>query len=78
MDNAIEYAKSQDVLLVSAVGNDGTQVVSYPAIHNDVVAVTQLMQMQGSHLFLILAQKLIFRHQEWAFLQPGKIMNSFN
>ena len=42
MDNAIEYAKSKNVLLVSAVGNDGTQAVSYPASHNDVVAVTSV------------------------------------
>ena len=42
MDNAIEYAISKNVLLVSAVGNDGTQAVSYPASHNDVVAVTSV------------------------------------
>ena len=42
MDNAIRYAKSNDVLLVSAVGNDGVQRVSYPARHNDVVAVASV------------------------------------
>ena len=30
MDNAIEYAKSNNVLMVSAVGNEGVQGVSFP------------------------------------------------
>ena len=42
MDNAIEYAKSNNVLMVSAVGNEGVQGVSFPARHKDVVAVTSV------------------------------------
>jgi thermitase len=42
MDQAIQYAKSKDVLLVSAVGNDGTQGVLYPARHKDVIAVSSV------------------------------------
>ena len=33
MDNAIEYAKLNNVLMVSAVGNEGVQGVSFPARH---------------------------------------------
>ncbi len=42
MDQAIQYAKSKDVLLVSAVGNDGTEGVLYPARHKDVIAVSSV------------------------------------
>lgn len=42
MDQAIQYAKSKDVLLVSAVGNDGTHGVLYPARHKDVIAVSSV------------------------------------
>lgn len=42
MDNAIEYAKLNNVLMVSAVGNEGVQGVSFPARHRDVVAVTSV------------------------------------
>ena len=42
IDNAIQYAKSRDVLLVSAVGNDGFNVVAYPARHQDVIAVSSV------------------------------------
>ena len=42
MDNAIEYAKSNNVLMVSAVGNEGARGVSFPARHKDVVAVASV------------------------------------
>jgi len=42
MDNAIEYAKLNNVLMVSAVGNEGVQGVSFPARHKDVVAVASV------------------------------------
>ena len=42
IDNAIQYAKSRDVLLVSAVGNDGLNEVAYPARHLDVIAVSSV------------------------------------
>ena len=42
IDNAIQYAKSRDVLLVSAVGNDGLNEVAYPARHQDVIAVSSV------------------------------------
>ena len=42
MDNAIEYAKLNNVLMVSAVGNEGVQGVSFPARHRDVVAVASV------------------------------------
>ena len=42
IDNAIQYAKSRDVLLVSAVGNDGLSEVAYPARHQDVIAVSSV------------------------------------
>lgn len=42
MDNAIEYAKLNNVLMVSAVGNEGVQGVSFPARHEDVVAVASV------------------------------------
>ena len=42
IDNAIKYAKSRDVLLVSAVGNEGVDEVAYPARHKDVIAVSSV------------------------------------
>ena len=39
IDAAIYYAVQNNVVLVSASGNDGSSVVSYPASHNDVIAV---------------------------------------
>ena len=42
MNNAIEYAKSNNVLMVSAVGNEGARGVSFPARHKDVVAVASV------------------------------------
>ncbi|MAH26906.1 MAG: hypothetical protein CMI19_08155 [Opitutae bacterium] len=42
INNAIQYAKSKDVLLVSAVGNDGLNDVAYPARHQDVIAVSSV------------------------------------
>ena len=42
IDNAIQYAKSRDVLLVSAVGNEGIDEVAYPARHKDVIAVSSV------------------------------------
>ena len=42
MDNAIEYAKLNNVMVVSAVGNEGVQGVSFPARHKDVVAVASV------------------------------------
>jgi len=42
IDNAIQYAKSKDVVLVSAVGNDGLNDVAYPARHQDVIAVSSV------------------------------------
>lgn len=42
IDHAINVAKENNVILVSAVGNDGDPQVSYPARHHDVVAVSSV------------------------------------
>ena len=59
IDNAIQYAKSKDVVLVSAVGNDGLNDVAYPARHRDVIAVSSLMPIQGFLLLRTLVRRLI-------------------
>lgn len=42
IDHAIGYASANEVLLVSAVGNEGVNQVAYPARHNNVIAVSSI------------------------------------
>lgn len=39
MRQAMDYAEENGVIVVSAVGNDGNQVLNYPAAYNNVVGV---------------------------------------
>lgn len=39
LDDAMAYAVREDVVLVAATGNEGTNVISYPANHPNVIAV---------------------------------------
>ena len=44
MDTAIQYAHSKGILLVSAVGNDGSATTAYPAALENVIAVSATNQ----------------------------------
>lgn len=50
MQLAIDYAASNGVVLVAAVGNDGAGVVTYPAAFRDVIAVGATSLKRGFHL----------------------------
>ncbi|MEX2457941.1 MAG: S8 family serine peptidase [Actinomycetota bacterium] len=40
LKDAVDYAKTKDVVLVASAGNEGWSVPSYPAAHDSVLAVT--------------------------------------
>ena len=42
MENAIDYAKEKEVILVSASGNDGLSTLAYPARYEDVIGVSSI------------------------------------
>ena len=42
LENAIDYAKEKEVILVSASGNDGLSALAYPARYEDVIGVSSI------------------------------------
>ena len=42
LENAIDYAKEKELILVSASGNDGLSALAYPARYEDVIGVSSI------------------------------------
>lgn len=51
LQNAIQYALSKNVTIVAAAGNDGQQVMVYPAAYNNVVGVGSTSNQDGKSTF---------------------------
>lgn len=51
LQNAIQYALSKNVALVAASGNDGQQIMVYPAGYNDVIGVGSTSNADGKSTF---------------------------
>jgi subtilisin family serine protease len=51
LQNAIQYALSKNVTLVAASGNDGQQIMVYPAGYNSVVGVGSTSNQDGKSSF---------------------------
>lgn len=47
LQNAVNYAASKDVLVVAAVGNDGSYGISFPARYKDVIGVAALNSQEN-------------------------------
>lgn len=51
LQNAIQYALSKNVTLVAASGNDGQQIMVYPAGYNNVIGVGSTSNSDGKSTF---------------------------
>lgn len=51
LQNAIQYALSKNVALVAASGNDGQQIMVYPAGYNNVIGVGSTSNADGKSTF---------------------------
>lgn len=51
LQNAIQYALSRNVTLVAASGNDGQQMLVYPAAYNTVIGVGSTSNTDGKSAF---------------------------
>jgi subtilisin family serine protease len=51
LQNAIQYALSKNVTIVAASGNDGQQILVYPAAYNSVIGVGSTSNQDGKSSF---------------------------
>ncbi|MGC2698475.1 MAG: S8 family serine peptidase, partial [Candidatus Angelobacter sp.] len=60
LQNAIQYALSKNVVLVAASGNDGEQVLVYPAAYNSVIGVGSTSNTDAKSIFTNFGTNSVF------------------
>jgi subtilisin family serine protease len=60
LQNAIQYALSKRVTLVAASGNDGQQILVYPAAYNTVIGVGSTSNLDGKSTFTNYATNAVY------------------